>query len=622
LTIFTGRGGACIQGFAVLILLVARGSACALLTFRRMRYLALASDYDGTLAHEGGVDAPTLRALRYLKESGRRLILVTGRELSDLRAVFPELALFDRIVAENGAQVFTPATGEDFLLGPEPPPELVSRLRARGVAPLSVGRAIVATWEPHQHTVLSVIQELGLELQVIFNKGAVMVLPSGVNKASGLARALSELGLSAHNVVGVGDAENDHALLAHCELGVAVQNALPSLQERADWVTRGARGAGVSELIDALVASDLAPLQAALSRHDLPLAAPAREQNVEARGSARESSSDEAEGAITLHPYGRRVLLCGTSGSGKSTLATSFLERLFDATYQVCLIDPEGDFEALEPAITLGDEREAPRGEEVLRVLSRPESSVVVNLLGLPLEERPGFFVELLARVGELQRSVGHPHWWVVDEAHHMLSANDRLLPEPVLKLPQSLLLITVHPERLAPEVLKQINTVIVVGETPREMLEAFAERTGISPPRLADGPLPQGEALFWRCDQSAPPQRFRPLPPKLERHRHRRKYAAGELGEDKSFYFRGPEQKLNLRASNLQLFLQMADGVDEATWLHHLAQHDYSTWVRSAIKNDALADELASIERETREAGQSKKLVREAIERVYTRPA
>jgi HAD superfamily hydrolase (TIGR01484 family) len=574
-----------------------------------MRYLALASDYDGTVAHEGVVDAPTLSALRRLKESGRRAILVTGRELDDLRKVLPELALFDRIVAENGAQVFTPETGDEFLLGPEPPQEFVTRLRARGVEPLSVGRVIVATWEPHQHTVLSVIKELGLELQVIFNKGAVMVLPSGVNKAAGLARALSELGLSAHNVVGVGDAENDHALLAHCELGVAVQNALPMLKERADWVTHAERGAGVSELVDALIESDLQALASRLRRRDLPLDARSVEQ--------------KSESAISIHPYGQRVLLCGTSGSGKSTLATSFLERLFDAGYQVCLIDPEGDFEVLEPAITLGNERETPRSEEVLHVLARPESSAVVNLLGLALEQRPAFFVELLARVKELQRSAGHPHWWVVDEAHHMLSASDQLLPESALKLPPSLLLITVHPERLAPEVLKQIDTLIVVGDTPREMLTAFAKRTGVHAPELADAPLAHGEALFWRPGEPAAPARFRPLPPKLERHRHRRKYAAGELGEDKSFYFRGPEQKLNLRASNLQLFLQLADGVDEATWLYHLARHDYSGWVRSAIKNDALADELATVERQCRgSASASRKGVREAIERVYTRPA
>jgi HAD superfamily hydrolase (TIGR01484 family) len=573
-----------------------------------MRYLALASDYDGTLAHEGGVDEETRSAIKRLKESGRRAILVTGRELEDLRRVFPELGIFDRIVAENGAHVFTPETGDEFLLGPPPPKELVERLRAREVFPLSVGRAIVATWEPHQHTVLAAIKELGLELQVIFNKGAVMVLPSGVNKASGLARALSELGLSAHNVVGVGDAENDHALLAHCELGVAVQNALPILHERADWVTLGERGRGVQELVEALISSDLAELQPKLRRHDLTLDAPASEERTEA--------------TVALHPYGSRVLLCGTSGSGKSTLATSFLERLFDALYQVCLIDPEGDFEVLDPAITLGNERETPRSEEVLHVLSRPESSVVVNLLGLSLEERPAFFVELLAGVTELRRSTGHPHWLVVDEAHHMLSASDQLLPEPVLKLPPGVLLITVHPERLAPEVLKQIDTVILVGETPAEMLGAFAERTGIEAPEFSAGPLAPGEAVIWRPSEGRVPKRFRPLPPKLERHRHRRKYAAGELGEDKSFYFRGPEQKLNLRASNLQLFLQMADGVDEATWLHHLTRHDYSGWVRSAIKNEALADELAAIERSQGDAGTSRKHVREAIERVYTRPA
>jgi hypothetical protein len=571
-----------------------------------MRYLALASDYDGTLAHEGSVDDATLSAIRRLKESGRRVILVTGRELDDLRRVFPELALFDRVVAENGAHVFTPETGDEFLLGPAPSPEFVARLRARGVEPLSVGRVIVATWEPHQHTVLAVIKELGLELQVIFNKGAVMVLPSGVNKASGLSRALTELGLSAHNVVGVGDAENDHALLAHCEVGVAVQNALPVLQSRADWVTRGARGAGVQELAEALIASDLAELAARLRRHDLPLDAPL-EQRAEAR--------------ITLPPYGCRVLLCGTSGSGKSTLASSFLEQLFDARYQVCLIDPEGDFELLEPAITLGNERETPRSEEVLHVLSRPEQSAVVNLLGLALEERPAFFVELLARGNELRRSSGHPHWWVIDEAHHMLSANDQLLPEPVLKLPPSLILITVHPERLAPEVLKQVDTVIVVGDTPREMLSAFAERTGGEAPRLAHAALPPGEALLFRPQQGEL-LHFRPLPAKLERHRHRRKYAAGELGEDKSFYFRGPEQKLNLRANNLQLFLQLADGVDEGTWLHHLARHDYSAWVRSAIKNEALADELEAIERDQRDATESRAAIRAVIERVYTKPA
>jgi hypothetical protein len=111
--------------------------------------------------------------------------------------------------------------------------------------------------------------------------------------------------------------------------------------------------------------------------------------------------------------------------------------------------------------------------------------------------------------------------------------------------------------------------------------------------------------------------------PPKAERHRHRRKYAQGSVGEDKSFYFRGPERALNLRAHNLALFLQIADGVDDATWLHHLQQHDYSQWLREAIKNSALADEVYALEDQSDlDARASRGKIREAIEKVYTLPA
>ena len=218
-----------------------------------MRYLALATDYDGTLAHDGRVDEPTLAALERLRESGRKLILVTGRELDELLGIFPQIDLFDRVVAENGALLYRPETREEKVLGERPPDAFVEALRERGVEPISVGRVIVATWEPHETAVLEAIRDLGLELQVIFNKGAVMVLPSGVNKATGLAAALDELGLSPHNVVGVGDAENDHAFLTLCEFAAAVANALPMLKERADLVTRGDHGAGVVELIDQLI---------------------------------------------------------------------------------------------------------------------------------------------------------------------------------------------------------------------------------------------------------------------------------------------------------------------------------------------------------------------------------
>jgi hypothetical protein len=232
-----------------------------------MRYSALATDYDGTLASDGAVDAPTLAALDRLRASGRKLIMVTGRELDDLRRVFPRLERFDRVVAENGALLYRPASGEEKILGGRPPDRFIETLLSRGVTPISVGRVIVATWEPHEVTVLEVIRDLGLHYQVILNKGAVMVLPAGIDKATGLAAALEDLELSPHNVVGIGDAENDQAFLKACGRAVAVANSIESLKKAADWVTAADHGAGVSELIDRLLTSDLADLKSRAARN-------------------------------------------------------------------------------------------------------------------------------------------------------------------------------------------------------------------------------------------------------------------------------------------------------------------------------------------------------------------
>jgi HAD superfamily hydrolase (TIGR01484 family) len=223
-----------------------------------MRFLALATDYDGTLARDGAVSKVAVAALRRLCASGRKAILVTGRELPDLFTVFPQLELFDLVVAENGALLYSPKDRHERVLAEAPPARFVMTLHERGVTPLSVGRVIVASDESQSTAILDTIQSLGLDLQVIFNKRSVMVLPSGVNKATGLALALEHLGLSPHEVVGVGDAENDHALLALCGCGVAVANALPALKERADIVTRGDHEEGVIELIDHLLTDDLA----------------------------------------------------------------------------------------------------------------------------------------------------------------------------------------------------------------------------------------------------------------------------------------------------------------------------------------------------------------------------
>lgn len=217
---------------------------------------ALATDYDGTIAHEGRVDPATLDALRRFRASGRKLFLVTGRQFDELRLIFPEADEFDAVVAENGAHVRWPGKQLDELIGQRPPPEFMALLAEAGVTPLATGHVIVATFEPYEKVVLEAIKTMGLELQVIFNKGAVMVLPSGINKASGLKRVLKQLDINPATVVAVGDAENDHAFFDYCGFSAAVANALPSVREHATWVLQRRYGGGVTELIDLILEGD------------------------------------------------------------------------------------------------------------------------------------------------------------------------------------------------------------------------------------------------------------------------------------------------------------------------------------------------------------------------------
>jgi hydroxymethylpyrimidine pyrophosphatase-like HAD family hydrolase len=564
-----------------------------------MRYIALACDYDGTLAHDGRVNQATRAALERLKASGRRLILVTGRQVDDLQRVFPEFQVFERIVAENGAVLVDPAAREQRTLAEPPSMAFIERLRDRGVSPFDVGHVIVATWRPNEIEVLTAIRDLGLEHQVIFNKDAVMVLPPGVNKATGLAAALDELRLSPHNVVAVGDAENDHALLQACECGVAVANAVPMLKERADLVTEAPRGEGVTQLIDRLIASDLADLSRALARHEVLL------------------GRDSGGADVRLSPYGHNVLLAGPSGVGKSTLTNGLLERLSDRGYQFCLVDPEGDHEAFRPAVVLGTAQKAPEPAEVMAVLEVPAQNAIVNLTGVALEERPRAFDQLVARLQELRALAARPHWLVLDEVHHLLPATWRPASGTIPSRPHNLLMVTVDPGLVAPAALQSVDTLLLKGPDPSALVDRFVQATGEA---AAPGRLPAltpDEALLWRRGNRQL-DRFTVEPPRAAHRRHRRKYAEGELIEEERFTFRGPRGQLNLRAENLRVFVKMAEGVDEETWLHHLRLGHYSQWFRRAIKDDTLAAEAEAVERAELPAAESRARIREAVERRY----
>ncbi len=568
-----------------------------------MRYLALVTDYDGTLSSDDKVSEQTVRALERLRVSGRRAILVTGRRLDDLLVVCPCTLLFDLIVAENGAILYDPSSREETRLANPPSKLLVQTLQARGVTPLEIGQVLVATHAPHRAAVQDVIWELGLEAQVIGNRGAVMVLPAGVNKATGLEHALRKLGLSRHEVVGIGDAENDHSFLARCECAVAVANAAPSIKQIAAFVTAAENGNGVVELIDELIDDDLRRLESSLPQNFILL------------GKHTDGS------AVQLSPYGHNMLVAGPSGCGKSTLTAGIIERLIEKDYQVCIIDPEGDYGTLRDVVALGNQWRAPSVNEVLSILDDPKINLSVNLLGIPLDDRPDFFARLIPNLQAMRARTGRPHWLVVDEAHHMLPST---WGHAASVLPQQLretILVTVHPEHVAPAILAPIDVVVAIGQSPEETLEEFARSTGQTFAWPADLSYQAGRVVAWFRGEGSPPFAMQAQPGRAERIRHHRKYAEGNLRWH-SFYFRGPDNRHNLKAQNLTVFCQIAQGIDESTWIYHLHRGDYSRWFRHAIKDDFLADETERLERRADlEPWQTRQMIEELVNARYTLP-
>jgi hydroxymethylpyrimidine pyrophosphatase-like HAD family hydrolase len=451
-----------------------------------MRYTALAVDYDGTIAHDGVVPPHVVDGLRRLRETGRRLLLVTGRELPELLSVFPQIAVFDRVVAENGALLYRPESGEKEELGDAPPAGMIAQLQARGV-PLSIGQSIVATVEPHETAVLEVIRDLGLERQVIFNKGAVMILPAGVNKASGLAVALKELALSPRNVVACGDGENDHALLESSEYSVAVANAIQTLKDRADRVTAEKRGDGVLEIIADLI------------EHDLERTPPRKPRRVVALGKLAGGE------AATVPAAGVSMLVLGPPRSGKSSFAIRVLERLSDCGYQYCVLDTRGEYLEFNPAIVFGTPDHAPDSIEVLSALAKPGVHAVACLMAVPPEARRGLVAGLLRRLVALREQTGRPHWVLIDEAQEAptdAQVQAELADEPA----ENAIHVTENAPDLPDAILASVDVVVARGADAHARIVAFAD--AVSAPRPPEPLRAPGEGevlLWWRRGGDAP---------------------------------------------------------------------------------------------------------------------
>lgn len=539
---------------------------------------ALATDFDGTLSHDGQRPADdVLVGLRKLRDAGYTVLLVTGRILEELEHVFPDvIEHVDGIVAENGCVLHT--TRGHRLLATPVDERLVTRLRDRGID-IRAGEVLQACHASDRVAVLEEIRELELDSQLVFNRSELMVLPPGITKGTGLFEALGDLDISRHSTVGVGDAENDRALLDVCEVGVAVADSVESLLRFADVTAPGPDGAGVLEFAGSL-----------LRGHALPIHS--------RRWQIRLGTGPD--GATASVPSSQlSILVCGAPGSGKSHLTGLLAERLIAQGYCVLVIDPEGDHQGLGRlrGVQIVDGRDGLPAPHVLtRRFTQRYSSVVLDLSQVPEREWLAYLDRLGDAVRESRRSAGMPHWVIADEAHTSTGSvpaddTDRW----------GYCLATYRPDLIRPSVLDRMHVVVLLGSGEVPAPDWVALLTRIDPQVAELGRLDVGDAYLAISQGLGASMPFRVATRVTEHHRHWHKYVDAHLPDFRCFFFRDGKDERVAAASNLREFQAVLAACGADVVAHHCAGGDFSRWLDVVLADRFLATQVADIEQQVR---------------------
>ncbi len=545
-----------------------------------MRFRVLALDYDGTIAEGGKLYSEAKDAIAEVRGRGVAVVLVTGRILDDLRTVAGDLSRFSAVVAEGGAVLAFPESGRSFLLASPPSSALLEALGRAGV-PTLVGQCVIEADAVHAARILELIRRLSLPLVIVFNRGRLMILPQSISKATGLREALGAMRLSPHNAIAIGDAENDHALLDACEIGVAVPWATSELKTVADEVIMGSGPGAVAAYIRALGGEPRLP-SSRTPRRPVLLGTFANGQ------------------PASLAVRGRNVLVAGEPGSGKSWVTGLLCEHLILDRYSVCVIDPEGDYgtlEALPGVLVLGADG-PPSLWDLQNVLRFPEMSVVVDLSTTPPEERLKYVPSLLKLTADLRRRSGLPHRIVVDEAQYFLDQPDVL---QILDMElASYIFVTYKASTLEPRVLKSSEVLVVTRETdPREVhaLRAVLGGGGSDAQwQQTLGGLAIDEAALLERGGGVP-QPFR-IVHRLTKHvRHRRKYTDVALAPHRAFVFTLRGFPTGQSASTLKELAAILKDCSPQEIDEHVRRHDFSRWIEEVFRDPVTAADVREVE-------------------------
>ncbi len=550
---------------------------------------AIAFDYDGTLTDRDRPTAVVLDALAETRAAGCSVVLVTGRILVELRRSFPEVDRhFDLIVAENGAVVCHRGV-ERALVAPVPR-QLDAALAQRRIS-FRRGQVLLAAEAADEPAILTELRRLELECQLIRNRGSLMILPTGVSKGSGLYNGLGDLGISHHNTIAIGDAENDHSLLDVAELGVAVANAVDALKAHADVTLDRANGEGVTAFLRGDVVSGRQRVHPKRWRLNLgPL----------------------ADGSPASVPASQlNMVIAGSSGRGKSYVAGLVAERLIGLGYSVLVSDPEGDHVGLgqlRGALVVGGGGRLPAPDELVGLLRHRFGSVVVDLSGVPEPERVEYLRVALPAVEVLRAQTGLPHWVVVDEAQSSLgrdAPHSSVLDAGVT----GYCLVTHQPQELSMAALDGADVLLALPgrEDLEPIIELVARTGGVTEKRA--GALVRhthpGQAVLVDRTQTKPPVVFTIAQRETPHLRHWHKYSLGRLPQERRFYFRSDwDNATGATAGSIQELEYVLRVCDDAVIAHHCEHRDISRWIVDVLGDPPLGAEVAEVEAGVRTGG------------------
>jgi hydroxymethylpyrimidine pyrophosphatase-like HAD family hydrolase len=542
-----------------------------------------ACDFDGTGATSSGDLAPELAAtLGAARAQGYTTLLVTGRVHEEVEALCTDLSMFDAVVAENGAVICLPGLQRTIQLGTPPPEHLLGELRARGV-PFQSGAVIVGTWDRHAAEVLELIRHDALDAQLIFNRAAMMLLPTGINKAVGVRRALAELERSEHNLIAFGDAENDLPLFALAEVSVAARGAVPAVAAQADVQLSHPGGAGVAQYI-----------QRVLQQGGIVPTPP--------RCNVTLGTATDGEPAL-LPASGVNVMVTGDPRSGKSWLTGLLAENLIEQGYRLCVIDPEGDYTSLRRrplVLLLGDEIPLPEPTVVPHVFREQSVSVVLDLASLSVAEQMQYVDAVLSELEVSCAATGIPHWILVDEAQYFFH-------EPAAYVPHcddraNFLFATYRPSELSSAVVEAVNAHLVTHTAVEEeryfitsLLRARGPRELMAGDALAQLDLSHAGLLLEEA-RGARWQVFAPAPRVTAHAHHARKYVDTPLPEHKAFRFLHTNGVPVVARSVIE-FHRAVQRVPLSSLRHHLGNGDFSRWAAEVLGDQQLARGLRKLE-------------------------